>query len=69
MLRVKKSLKGTDLVPMLCELKKLPPNSQVKVYEEIKPGMVDPLKMKSTLDSMELITGDILCFQKDLSKE
>ena len=66
---VKRTLKGADLVPIVAELKKLPPNTPLKVFEEIKPGMIEPLKMKNTLAQSELMTGDILSFQLEMTKE
>lgn len=67
--RVKLSLKGQDLIPIMTDLKKLPPSTNIAIYEEVKPGMVDPLKLQSTLAQSELVNGDILCFQKNLDKD
>ena len=82
-IRTKKVSKGFDLIPVLTELKKLATNTAIKIYEviisrrglttyclqEIKPGMIEPLKMKGNLGSNEIVDGDILCFQLDLNKE
>jgi ubiquitin carboxyl-terminal hydrolase 7 len=66
-LYVNKSMRGSDLVPMLLEKANIESNEKtnIKIYEEIRPGMVEALKLKNTLNQNELITGDILCFQLD----
>ncbi|KAI3652031.1 hypothetical protein MP228_003334 [Amoeboaphelidium protococcarum] len=75
--RAKMSMKAVDLVPQMLELwqrqypsaKPLSGGSTpaVKMYEEIKPGMVELLKSKNTLQQSELMTGDIIAFQFDQS--
>ena len=42
-------------------------STQVKLYEEIKPSFVEPMKLKQTLLSSEIQDGDIVCFQKDMT--
>jgi ubiquitin carboxyl-terminal hydrolase 7 len=37
--------------------------------QEIKPEMVDAVKLKATFSSAELGDGDIICFQKEISAE
>jgi len=37
---------------------------QLKLFEEIKPNMIEPMKAKQTLKAAELQDGDIVCFQK-----
>lgn len=44
-------------------------NTSVSVYEEVKPMMVDVLRLKSTVQAAELVTGDILCIQKETNDE
>jgi ubiquitin carboxyl-terminal hydrolase 7 len=68
-IHVKPILKGTDLVPILNQLKGLPANTALKIFEEIKPGMVELLKLKNNLKASELTSGDILCFQVDNARE
>lgn len=63
----KKSMRGSDLVSILAEMKKLPPSTNIKIFEEIKPGMINPIKSKNTLAQADIQTGDILCFEIVLS--
>ncbi|KAF9432060.1 hypothetical protein BGZ76_011315 [Entomortierella beljakovae] len=64
---VQKSAKVGDIVATLNERKGLPPNTPLKLYEEIKPTMIEPMKMKSTFQQSEIQGGDIIVFQKDLT--
>ncbi|KNC97639.1 uncharacterized protein SPPG_07108 [Spizellomyces punctatus DAOM BR117] len=56
-----------DIIPKLLERAKLPPGTPLRLYEEVKPEMIDLLKPKSTFHQAELGDGDIICFQRDLS--
>ncbi|KAJ3173620.1 hypothetical protein HDU88_002708 [Geranomyces variabilis] len=56
-----------DIVPLLLERARLPPGTPLRLFEEIKPGMIDQLKLKSTFVAAELSDGDIICYQRDLS--
>lgn len=68
-IRSRLSTKAEDIVSTLRELKNIPSDMKIRIWEEIKPGMVEPVKLKATLSSAEISTGDILCFQKDIPKE
>ncbi|RHZ60946.1 hypothetical protein Glove_350g9 [Diversispora epigaea] len=57
-----------DIVHTLCEKKDLPPNTPLKLYEEIKPNMIEEMKPKSTFQQSEIQDGDIICFQKVLTE-
>jgi ubiquitin carboxyl-terminal hydrolase 7 len=65
-----KERKVEDLVPPMLQKMGWPekqPNgdkTQIQLYEEIKPQMVDVIKPKQSLRSAELQDGDIICFQK-----
>ncbi|KFX95987.1 hypothetical protein V490_03572 [Pseudogymnoascus sp. VKM F-3557] len=65
-----KERKVEDLVPLILQKmgwpEKLPSGdrTQLKLYEEIKPQMIDPMKGKQTLKAAELQDGDIICFQR-----
>ncbi|TVY45416.1 Ubiquitin carboxyl-terminal hydrolase [Lachnellula subtilissima] len=37
---------------------------QLRLFEEIKPNMIEPMKAKQSLKAAELQDGDIVCFQK-----
>jgi hypothetical protein len=42
---------------------------QVAFYEEIKPGMIEPLKPNATFIASEIQDGDILCFTRVQSQK
>ncbi|ORX89747.1 ubiquitin carboxyl-terminal hydrolase 5 [Basidiobolus meristosporus CBS 931.73] len=60
-----KTGKVGDVIPHLLEAKGLPSGCRIKIYEEIKPGMIEVLNPKSTFQQAEIQDGDILCFQKE----
>ncbi|KAG0226956.1 hypothetical protein BGW42_003276 [Actinomortierella wolfii] len=64
---VHKLAKVGDIVPQLLERKGLPRNTSLKLFEEIKPTMIEPMKMKSTFHQCEIQGGDIIVFQKELT--
>ncbi|WFD08090.1 ubiquitinyl hydrolase 1 [Malassezia vespertilionis] len=64
---VPRQMKVMDLVPTINELMRWPPTTQVKLVEEIKPGMIEQLKPKATFVQSELQDGDVVCFQIELT--
>ncbi len=56
-----------DFVPYLNSVMGFDPNTPLRFFEEIKPSMVEPLKLKATLQGVEISVGDIICFQKEMS--
>lgn len=66
---VPRQMKVGDLVPTINEMMRWPPTTQVKLYEEIKPGMIEQLKPSATFVQSELQNGDVLCFQIELSEK
>ncbi|KAI8922962.1 hypothetical protein BC831DRAFT_473479 [Entophlyctis helioformis] len=56
----------SDIVPVLLEMKGLPPSTPIQIYEEIKPGMVEILPLQQTYVQAEIGDGDILCFQREI---
>ena len=56
-----------DLVPILLQRAGLPPHTQLELYEEVKPGMIDIIEhIDKPLETIleELMDGDIICYQK-----
>ncbi|KAG0307057.1 hypothetical protein BGZ98_001151 [Dissophora globulifera] len=66
-LRVFKHAKVSDILGQLTEKKGFPANTPLKLFEEIKPTMIEPMKMKSTFAQSEIQGGDIIVFQKELT--
>ena len=64
-----KHKKISDLGPLIIEKMKWPQGVNLRLYEEIKVKMIDPMNAKSTFASSELQHGDIVCFQQILPKE
>jgi ubiquitin carboxyl-terminal hydrolase 7 len=69
-LYVSKERKVEELVPHILKKMGWPEKNeagektQLKLYEEIKPQMIDTMKAKQTLKAAELQDGDIVCFQR-----
>jgi ubiquitin carboxyl-terminal hydrolase 7 len=69
-LYIGKERKVEDLVPLILKKMAWPEKTpsgdktQLRLYEEIKPQMIDSMKAKQTLKAAELQDGDIICFQK-----
>jgi ubiquitin carboxyl-terminal hydrolase 7 len=65
-----KERKVEDLVPLILKKMGWPEKNpsgektQLRLYEEIKPQMIDSMKGKQTLKAAELQDGDIVCFQR-----
>ncbi|KAJ3261949.1 hypothetical protein HDU77_000537 [Chytriomyces hyalinus] len=54
-----------DALPEIMAISKLEGN--IKVYEEVKPGMIDPTEITKTFGACELGNGDILCVQNEMT--
>ncbi|KAG5463471.1 MAG: ICP0-binding domain of ubiquitin-specific protease 7-domain-containing protein [Olpidium bornovanus] len=63
---VARDSKVGDMCPILAEMAGLPPSTPLKLYEEIKQGMLEPPNKKFNVVQAELVDGDIMCYQKDL---
>lgn len=63
---VSKEKKVEELTtPILAKIGLTPADKvQLKLWEEIKPSMIEPMKAKQSLKAAELQDGDIVCFQK-----
>ncbi|CAG8836057.1 10384_t:CDS:2, partial [Gigaspora margarita] len=66
-LYVKEIDKVSDIIPSLCEKKGFPQYTPLKIYEEIKPYMIEEMKLNLTFQQSEIQDGDIICFQKSLT--
>ncbi|KAK0549532.1 ubiquitin-specific protease ubp15 [Tilletia horrida] len=66
---VHRNMKVGDLVGTINEIMRWPPTTQVKLYEEIKPGMIEQMKPKATFVQSEIQDGDIICFQMDIPEK
>ncbi|CAG8697154.1 10670_t:CDS:10, partial [Ambispora leptoticha] len=68
-LYVQKYGKVGDIIPILCEKKNFPSHTHLKIYEEIKPSMIEEMRPILTFQQSEMQNGDIICFQKVLTEE
>ncbi|KAI9891263.1 MAG: hypothetical protein M1814_002953 [Vezdaea aestivalis] len=64
---VRKTDKVADLYTPTCQLLGWPTTTPLKLHEEIKPAMIDPMKPKQTLQAAEIQDGDIICVEKQIS--
>ena len=59
-------IKVSNLVPMLVKRANLPVGSQLSLFEEIKPNMIERIEEMDTLLELvpeDLMDGDIIVFQ------
>ncbi|KAJ2913743.1 hypothetical protein MD484_g6676, partial [Candolleomyces efflorescens] len=66
---VLRSNKVGDLIPMINERMRWTPGTPIKLFEEIKPGMIELMKPKLSFAQSEIQDGDIICFQVDLPEK
>jgi ubiquitin carboxyl-terminal hydrolase 7 len=64
---VPRNAKVSDLFPLINERMRWTPGTPLKLYEEIKPGMIELMKHKLTFAQSEIQDGDLICFQVDIS--
>ncbi|KAG5440833.1 hypothetical protein PCK2_000132, partial [Pneumocystis canis] len=57
------------LISIICSLMNWPLTTSIQLYEEIKPSMIEVMKLKQTFYQAEIQDGDIICFQKVISEE
>ncbi|KAK9254267.1 hypothetical protein V1507DRAFT_441983 [Lipomyces tetrasporus] len=60
--------KVSDIFPSIIKMMQWPSNTQIDLYEEIQPSMIEAIKVKQTFAQVEIQEGDIICFQKHLSE-
>jgi ubiquitin carboxyl-terminal hydrolase 7 len=61
-----RTAKVADLVPVINEKMRWTPGTPLKLYEEIKPGMIELMKPKFSFSQSEIQDGDVICFQVDI---
>jgi ubiquitin carboxyl-terminal hydrolase 7 len=66
---VSRASKVGDLAAHVNERMRWAPGTPLKLYEEIKPGMIELMKPKLTFTQSEIQDGDIICFQVDLPEK
>jgi len=66
---VQRTNKVGDLCPIINERMRWPPGTPLKLYEEIKPTMIELMKPKATFIQSEIQDGDIICFQVEMNEK
>ncbi|KAF9453207.1 cysteine proteinase [Macrolepiota fuliginosa MF-IS2] len=66
---VLRNAKVGDLIPVINERMRWTPGTPLKLYEEIKPGMIEQMKPKLSFAQSEIQDGDVICFQVDLPEK
>ncbi|EPS37721.1 hypothetical protein H072_8604 [Dactylellina haptotyla CBS 200.50] len=66
---MKKNDKVSELTSVINNEMGWPSGTQVKLWEEIKPSMIEPMKPKQTFAQAEIQDGDVICFQKQLPEK
>ena len=66
---VHRHMRVLDLAMMINERMRYPATTALKIYEEIKPNMIELMKMKATFLQSEIQDGDIVCFQVDMAEK
>ncbi|KAG5518673.1 hypothetical protein PMAC_002642 [Pneumocystis sp. 'macacae'] len=66
---INKHDKISILTSIICSLMNWPFTTSIQLYEEIKPTMIEAMKLKQTFYQAEIQDGDIICFQKVISEE
>ncbi|THH20676.1 hypothetical protein EW146_g701 [Bondarzewia mesenterica] len=64
-----RNAKVGDLTPTINERMRWTPGTPLKLYEEIKPGMIELMKPKVTFAQSEIQDGDVVCFQVDINEK
>lgn len=61
--------KVQDMGEPILKMMGWPAGTSLRMYEEIKANMIEPMKPKSSLAASELQDGDIVTFQKSISEK
>ncbi|KAG2175621.1 hypothetical protein INT43_001268, partial [Umbelopsis isabellina] len=68
-LYVDKNGRVGDIIPTLNAMAGFEKDTQLMLFEEIKPTMIDPMDVRLTFVRAEIQDGDIICIQKHISEE
>ncbi|GAA6033904.1 hypothetical protein NBRC10512_001767 [Rhodotorula toruloides] len=66
---VHRNMRVMDLASKINERMGYLPTTPLKIYEEIKPNMIEQMKMKATFLQSEIQDGDVVCFQVDINDQ
>lgn len=66
---VSRNSKVQDLHPMINERMRWTPGTPLRLYEEIKPSMIELMKPKITFAQSEIQDGDVICFQVEQAEK
>ncbi|KAI6039589.1 ICP0-binding domain of ubiquitin-specific protease 7-domain-containing protein [Pisolithus marmoratus] len=66
---VSRNSKVEDLHPIIHERMRWTPGTPLRLYEEIRPGMIRSMKPKLTFSQSEIQNGDVICFQVKQEKK
>lgn len=66
---VQKNQKCADLLPIIQERMGWTNTVPIKLYEEIKAGMIESLKLKQTFMQNEIQDGDVIAFQVEKTEK
>ncbi|CAK5277441.1 unnamed protein product [Mycena citricolor] len=64
-----RSAKVSEVTHVINERMRWTPGTPLKLYEEIKPGMIELMKPKLSFAQSEIQDGDVICFQVDMSEK
>lgn len=68
-----KERKVEELLPIIAKMMGWPEKAterpKIKLFEEIKPQMIEAMALKSSLKAAELQDGDIICFQREIDNK
>jgi ubiquitin carboxyl-terminal hydrolase 7 len=63
---IQRSMKVGDLTGLINERLRWPRDTRLKLFEEVKPGMIELMKMWATFAQSEIQNGGIICFQVEI---
>ncbi len=66
---IQRMAKVADLVPLINERMCWIPGTPLRLYEEVKPGMIELMELNHIFCQCEIQDGDIICFQIDLPEK
>lgn len=66
---VNKNSKVSELIPYIQEKMGWPASTPIKLYEEIKAGMIEGLKIKQSYLQNEIQDGDVMTYQVEIPEK